>query len=81
MRRRDSPSSRAPRATQTFVSLTGPAGNIGDALPGIGALALAGAAMIANGALRLPGWARLRGRQMESLAAKVALPGETKPND
>ena len=32
MRRRDSRSSRAPRVTRTFVSLTGPAGNIGDAL-------------------------------------------------
>lgn len=32
MRRRDPRSSRAPRATRTFVSLTGPAGNIGDAL-------------------------------------------------
>lgn len=32
MRRRDTRSSRAPRATRTFVSLTGPAGNIGDAL-------------------------------------------------
>ena len=32
MRRRNSFSSRAPRATTTFVSLTGPAGNIGDAL-------------------------------------------------
>lgn len=32
MRRRESRSSRAPRATRTFVSLTGPAGNIGDAL-------------------------------------------------
>lgn len=30
--RRESRSSRAPRATRTFVSLTGPAGNIGDAL-------------------------------------------------
>jgi hypothetical protein len=69
-------------AGAAFVAVAGAiAGNIGDALPGIGALALAGSAMIANGALRLPGWARLRGRQMESLAAKVALPGETKPND
>ena len=32
MRRRTPRSSRAPRATTTFVSLTGPAGNIGDAL-------------------------------------------------
>lgn len=32
MRRRDSRSSKASRATRTFVSLTGPAGNIGDAL-------------------------------------------------
>jgi hypothetical protein len=33
-----------------------------------------GLVMLANGALRLPGWARLRGRQMEDLAAQLALP-------
>jgi hypothetical protein len=33
-----------------------------------------GAVLLANGALRLPGWARLRGRQMEDLAAQLALP-------
>lgn len=33
-----------------------------------------GLLLVANGALRLPGWARLRGRQMEDLAARLALP-------
>ena len=33
-----------------------------------------GVLLLANGALRLPGWARLRGRQMEDLAAHLALP-------
>jgi hypothetical protein len=33
-----------------------------------------GLVLFANGALRLPGWASLRGRQMEALAAQLALP-------
>jgi hypothetical protein len=65
-----------------FVAVAGAiAGDIGGAMPAVGAMALAGVAMIANGALRLPGWARLRGRQMESLAARVATPAETPPPD
>jgi hypothetical protein len=35
---------------------------------------LSGVAMVANGALRLPRWARTRQRQMEALAEQVALP-------
>ena len=40
----------------------------------IAALMAGGLVLLANGALRLPGWARLRGRQMEELAAQLALP-------
>lgn len=43
-------------------------------MPGLALLLTAGVAMIASGALRLPRWARLRGRQMESLAAQVSRP-------
>ena len=49
-------------------------GNIGDSLPGIALLLFAGLALIANGALRLPRWARIRSRQMDALAAQVAHP-------
>ncbi len=38
-----------------------------------------GATLFANGALRLPRWARLRAQQMESLAAQLALPTDTRP--
>ncbi|MEP6473973.1 MAG: hypothetical protein ABJC74_09640 [Gemmatimonadota bacterium] len=47
--------------------------HLGDATSGIALLAVLGFGMIANGALRLPGWARLRGKQMESIAAGLAL--------
>jgi hypothetical protein len=40
----------------------------------IGALLGGGVALVANAAFRLPGWARLRGRQMEEVAAQLALP-------
>jgi hypothetical protein len=35
-------------------------------------MGIVGLAMIANGALRLPRWARVRARQMDALAAKVS---------
>jgi hypothetical protein len=60
-------------ATALSMAVTG---HLGDALSGITFLALAGVGMIANGALRLPRWARLRGRQMEAIAAQVALPAD-----
>jgi hypothetical protein len=47
-------------------------GNLAHAIPGLVTLGSIGLGMIANGALRLPGWARLRGRQMEALATGVA---------
>ena len=64
-----------------FVAIiTAFGGHVGDAGAGIAFLSLAGLGMIASGALRLPGWARLRGRQMEAIATKVALPpGSTPP--
>jgi hypothetical protein len=48
------------------------AGHATDADSGIAILGLAGLGLIANGALRLPRWARLRGKQMEAIAANVA---------
>ena len=55
-------------------------GGVGHAVPGIVFLAAAGLGMVANGAFRLPGWAQLRGRQMEGVAARLALPaGSSSP--
>lgn len=42
-------------------------------LASLATLAAMGAGMFAAGGLRLPGWARLRRRQMEGLAARVAV--------
>lgn len=53
-------------------------GNLGGSLPGVAILSLFGIGAIANGALRLPGWARLRARQMDAIATQLAL--ETGPN-
>lgn len=55
-------------------------GTLGGAMTGIGFIVAAGLGMIASGALRLPAWAKLRGRQMEAIATTVALPpGSTPP--
>src|SRR6266536_4336931 len=64
----------APVAVATAIS-----GHLGDAIPGIVFLLATGMAMIVNGALRLPGWARLRGRQMDVLAAQMASPNQSSP--
>lgn len=45
----------------------------------IAGLLVGGLVLVANGALRLPGWARLRGRQMEHVAAQLALPPGSAP--
>ena len=59
------------------VSIAAAAGvHFSQALPGILLIAAAGAAMFASGALRLPAWARLRQRQMEGIAAGLALPAD-----
>jgi hypothetical protein len=48
----------------------------------VAGLLAGGTLLLANGALRLRGWARLRGRQMEDLAAQLALlPVSTTPSD
>lgn len=52
-------------------------GVLGDAMPGLLFLGGAAAAMIASGAFRLPRWARLRGSQMDAIAAQVAAPTPT----
>jgi hypothetical protein len=46
-----------------------------------GFLAIMGAGMFGIGALRLPGWARLRQRQMEEVAARVAVAASSQPTD
>lgn len=48
-------------------------------LTALASLATGGAAMFGIGALRLPGWARLRRRQMEEVAARVAIVASGKP--
>jgi hypothetical protein len=47
-------------------------GHLASAAGGIGAMVAVGVALVASGALRLPRWARTRGRQMEELAVRVA---------
>jgi hypothetical protein len=49
------------------------AGNLSAAVPGVVILSLTGVFSIANGALRLPRWARLRARQMEAITTQLAL--------
>jgi hypothetical protein len=61
----------------TVVISTAISGHLGDAIPGIVLLLATGVGMIASGALRLPRWARLRGRQMETLAAQIANPSSS----
>ncbi len=50
------------------------AGRLGPALPGVLLMAAAGVGIFAATAIRLPSWARLRGRQMDAIAERVALP-------
>jgi len=54
-------------------------GDLVGAAPGIGFLLVMGLGMFANGALRLPSWARLRGRQMEAISARLALSAGSAP--
>ena len=59
-------------AAAVTTVITALSGSLADAIGGIGFLLAAGTVFIATGALRLPRWARLRGRQMDELAAHVA---------
>lgn len=62
---------------------TAASGHFGNSVPGIVLLGLIGLGMFANGALRLPAWARQRGRQMDAitagLAVRTGLPGSDPP--
>jgi len=64
------------------LTLTGQVANAGK-LMGVFTIGALGAGMLAVGALRLPGWARLRQRQMDALAAKqaAALVAGPEPDD
>ena len=57
------------------------AGGLGDAgsLAGVGFMSAIGLGMFGIGAIRLPGWARLRRRQMEAVATRLALAMESQP--
>ena len=52
-------------------------GNVAEALAQVGSLMVVGAAFFTAGAARLPGWAKTRRRQMEGVAARLALTTET----
>jgi len=55
-------------------------GTLDAAIPAVTMLLVGGTTLIASGALRLPRWARIRGRQMEAIAARVALPPGPPPD-
>ncbi len=63
--------------TVAVVIATAFSGSLGQAAPGIAFLGLTGVGMVGFGALRLPRWARVRGSQMEALAAQLALPPDS----
>ncbi len=60
-----------------IASATG--GDVAAGLPGIAVLLAAGMGMFASGALRVPGWARLRQRQFEEIIAEQLLPRAAPP--
>ena len=62
-----------------LVILTTLKGTIGHAAPALALMGTIGAGLIANGVFRLPRWARLRGHQMEALAAGVSTAGKAGP--
>ena len=66
--------------TTALVTGTAISGNLMHAGFGVVVMGILGLGMFANGALRLPQWARLRGRQMESVAVQFAsLPRSPEP--
>lgn len=56
-------------------------GGLGDSLPGVGFLSAIGLGMFGIGAIRLPGWARLRRHQMEGIAARLVLAAQSEDPD
>lgn len=61
----------------TVVIASVATGNVAGALAEVGGLMVAGAGMFTVGAARLPGWATTRRRQMEGVAARLALATES----
>lgn len=57
----------------SLAIVAGVTGNLGNAITLVSYLLGAGVTFVAIGAARLPRWARLRGQQMEALAARLAL--------
>jgi hypothetical protein len=49
-------------------------GHLAASMSGVMVLLLSGIGVMASGALRVPSWARLRGRQMDAIAMGLALP-------
>jgi hypothetical protein len=68
-------------ASAAIVVAAAVSGNVSEALAQMGSLMVGGAAMFTMGAARLPRWANLRRRQMEGVAARLALETETKQID
>ncbi len=62
--------------TATMVIVSAVTGHVAEALAEAGSLMVVGAALFTVGAARLPGWARTRRRQMEGVAARLALTTE-----
>jgi hypothetical protein len=62
----------AAAATLIAVAVAGGLADAGS-VAGVGFMSLMGVGMFGIGALRLPAWARLRQRQMEGVAARLAL--------
>jgi hypothetical protein len=62
------------------VAGAGSLGNSGSVV-GVGFMASLGLGMFAVGALRLPGWARLRRTQIEAVTARLVIAAETPPQD
>ncbi len=56
-------------------------GGLAGSLSGVVFLAAFGLGMLGLGAIRLPGWARLRRRQMEEVAERLALAAKSRSSD
>lgn len=69
----------AASAVVTVMSLLGGTPVL-RALMGIGFLSVAGAGLLAAGAMRLRSWARLRLDQMKGVATRISLPAPRDPN-
>jgi hypothetical protein len=63
----------------TVVIVSALTGHVAEALAEVGGLMVAGATIFTIGAARLPLWARTRRRQMEGVAARLALSAEASP--